>query len=239
MNADRKTLAGRLRDALKLRTPPLAIAFLKERPRDLEPHAGSIPAPLPDGRTGRVAAGCVFWKAGAAGAFYTVPEDHYNCSVGSVTHGLKSLHEVMDNDDVRAVLASGWVSEDEAAALPAVRERPGYIVYGPLAQVPVPPDVVLLHVTPLQAMTIHDAFPDATFHGKPQCHVIPLAMERRGIAFSTGCTLSRVRTGASASEMTCAIPAHRIEEVADELKRRQAVNKAVAAYAADDVKRFM
>ena len=43
-----------------------------------------------DGRRGRVPAGCVFWVHGAERAFATVPEDHGNCSVGSVTHGLFS-----------------------------------------------------------------------------------------------------------------------------------------------------
>ena len=53
-----------------------------------------MPAPLPDGRTGRVPAGCVFWMKAADRTFGTVAEDHGNCSVGSLTHGFKTLDEV-------------------------------------------------------------------------------------------------------------------------------------------------
>lgn len=50
--------------------------------------------------------------------------------------------------------------------------------------------------------------------------------------------LSRVRTGMSADEMTCTIPAARLPEVAEKLQARRAANQVVAAYAAKDVQRF-
>ena len=50
--------------------------------------------PAEDGRTGRVAAGCVFWIEAASKTFSTVAEDHGNCSVGRVTHGFAALEDV-------------------------------------------------------------------------------------------------------------------------------------------------
>jgi uncharacterized protein (DUF169 family) len=74
--------------------------------------------------------------------------------------------------------------------------------------------------------------------GKPQCHIIPLAKEQNQIAMSTGCTLSRIRTGMSPDEMTCAIPASRFIEVVEKLEARREANARVASYANADGRRF-
>jgi uncharacterized protein (DUF169 family) len=57
-------------------------------------------------------------------------------------------------------------------------------------------------------------------------------------AASTGCMLSRVRTGMSNNEVTCAIPARRLGELIERLKKTQSADLAVASYASDDAKRF-
>ncbi len=105
-----------------------------------------MPPPLPDGRTGRVPAGCVFWMKAADRTFSTVADDHGNCSVGSVTHGFKTLDEVAGNSDVAALLESGWVTMDVVPQIPVVPEKPGAVTYGPLAETPVDPDVVFLRL---------------------------------------------------------------------------------------------
>ena len=63
-----------------------------------------MPPPTPDGRTGRVPAGCVFWVKAAERTFSTVPEDHGNCSVGRLTHGMATLDDVSGNSDVGKLL---------------------------------------------------------------------------------------------------------------------------------------
>jgi hypothetical protein len=50
--------------------------------------------------------------------------------------------------------------------------------------------------------------------------------------------LSRVRTGMSNNEVTCAIPASRMSALIERLRAARAANNAVAAYAAEDSKRF-
>ena len=56
-------------------------------------------------------------KAGKQ-TFTTVPQDHGNCSVGSVTHGLKTLSEVANNSDVLSLLECGWVTNDMVKQTP-------------------------------------------------------------------------------------------------------------------------
>lgn len=231
-------LAAQLSKALGLKNAPLAISFTTEAPAGVAAHQGPTPDPSGDGRTGRVAAGCVFWMDGADKTFTTVPEDHYNCSVGSVTHGLKSLESVMANQDVNALLESEWVTPEEAMQLPVIQNRPDYVVYGPLAETPLDPDVILLRINAFQAMVIHDAFGDIAFEGKPQCHIIPIAKEQNRLAISTGCMLSRIRTGMSPDELTCTIPAGQLPEVVSRLEARRSANAAVGAYANQDLQRF-
>ena len=57
-------------------------------------------------------------------------------------------------------------------------------------------------------------------------------------AASVGCALSRVRTGMSPTEMTCAIPARQLAEVVASVQQHAGADTAVAKYAAEDAHRF-
>jgi uncharacterized protein (DUF169 family) len=197
-----------------------------------------MPEPLPDGRTGRVAAGCVFWMKAATATFSTVAADHGNCSVGSLTHGFKTLDEIAGNSDVAALLDTGWVTMDVVPEIPVVRERPGVVTYGPLADTAMDPDVVFLRVTARQLMVLSDAMPGLRIEGKPQCHIVAVAKESGQAAASVGCALSRVRTGMAPTEMTCAIPASQLASVVAAIERNAEADNAVARYATEDARRF-
>lgn len=235
---DWKTFAAELNQLLGLQTPPLAITFANHAPPGVERFESQVPEPMADGRTGKVPAGCVFWMEAATRTFTTAPDDHGNCSVGSLTHGLKSIEEVAGNSDVAAILESGWVTLDVVPLIPVVKEKYSRITYGPLAETSVDPDVVFLRINGRQAMILSDAVPGLKFEGKPQCHIIPMAKEHNAVAVSVGCMLSRVRTGMSNNEMTCAIPADRLGEIVGLLKTTAAADNAVAAYASRDAARF-
>ncbi|MCB0195011.1 MAG: DUF169 domain-containing protein [Anaerolineae bacterium] len=231
-------LAQRLTKVLGLKYAPIAITFSQDAPAGVNFYEGPMPPPSADGRTGKVAAGCVFWIKAQDQTFTTVPQDHFNCSVGSVTHGLKSLEEVMNNEDVQGILECEWVTPEEAMQLPALSEKPQYITYGPLANTSVDPDVILLRLNAFQSMVIHDGFGNMPIVGKPQCHIVPMSVEQNEVAMSTGCMLSRVRTGMGPDEMTCTIPAERLGEVIDKLEARKQANAAVSTYASEDMSRF-
>jgi uncharacterized protein (DUF169 family) len=231
-------LANELGDLLALAAPPIAITFAPAAPAGVDAFDGPMPEPTPDARTGRVPAGCVFWMTATDRTFSTVAEDHGNCSVGSLTHGFATLDEVAGNSDVAALLETGWVTMDVVPQIPVVAEKPGAVVYGPLAETTVDPDVVLLRVNGKQLMVLHDAMPDMHLEGKPQCHIVALAKEQGVVAASVGCALSRVRTGMSANEMTCAIPAAKLGEVIAALTTTAGADGQVASYAGEDALRF-
>ena len=237
---DFATLSTRLVAALKPVASPIAISFrgpgsapVATRP---EPN---YPEPNDHGRTGQVPAGCVFWIQGTEKTFSTEAADHGNCSVGSYTHGFITLEEAATKDDVGAVLESGWVDEAAVQTLPHVADKPESVVYGPLDQTPVAPDVVLLRINGLGLMTLKDAFPEMPVEGKPQCHIVAMAKEQQVIAASVGCALSRSRTGMRPEEMTCVIPGAKLEEAVNTLEATVGLDRAMASYASSDAKRFV
>jgi uncharacterized protein (DUF169 family) len=200
-----------LTDLLGLGVPPIAITFLASPPSSVPRPGGTMPAPTPDGRTGAAAAGCVFWMMATEKSFATLAADHANCSVGSVTHGFKTLAEVAKAADVATLLESNWVTPEAVRGITAVTKKPGAVVYGPLDSTSLDPDVVFLRVNGKQLMLLHDACPDL---------------------------LSRVRTGMSNNEVTFALPGHRLVELVERLKAAQAADMRVAVYASQDAKRF-
>jgi uncharacterized protein (DUF169 family) len=231
-------LATALSEVLALNHPPIAITFRDDVPRDVAPFDAPMPAPTEDGRTGRVPAGCVFWTHALDRSFSTVAADHGNCSVGSVTHGFKTLDEVAGASDMAALLDAGWVTMDVVPEIPVVRDRPASVTYGPLAETPFDPDVVLVRLNPKQLMVLTDALPGLRIESKPQCHIVAVAKDQGEVAASVGCALSRVRTGIPATELTCAIPAARLGSVVEALTRTARADTSVARYAAEDAKRF-
>ncbi|HLI21869.1 MAG TPA: DUF169 domain-containing protein [Stellaceae bacterium] len=227
-----------LRGLLGLAVPPIAIAFADSVPPNLSRPRGAMPSPTADGRTGAVPAGCVFWNKATESAFATTAADHGNCSVGSYTHGFKTLDEAAQGADVKALIGAEWVTLEDATKIPTVAKKPGAVLYGPLAVAAFEPDVVFLRLNGKQLMLVNDAWPGLRFEGKPQCHIIPIAQAAQEVAVSSGCMLSRVRTGMSNNEVTCALPAAKLGELIAKLKRAQVADRKVAAYAAEDAKRF-
>jgi uncharacterized protein (DUF169 family) len=238
MHQDYGAAATELNSLLKLDVPPLAITFSDDAPEEVPEFDEPMSEPTEDGRSGRVAASCVFWMKGTEGTFTTVPTDHGNCSVGRVTHGFAKLDEVAGNSDVAALLDSGWVAMEQVPKIPVVSRSYGHVTYGPLAETPVDPDIVFLRLTPKQLMVLNDALPEMSLEGKPQCHIIAMAKEQKLVAASIGCMLSRVRTEMGNHEMTCAIPGSMLTEVLERLRRAEAIDDTVASYAARDKRRF-
>lgn len=232
-------LSAEITDLLDLALAPVAITFHSDSaPEGVRHFDAPMSQPTEDGRSGRVPASCVFWSYGHTQTFTTVPEDHGNCSVGRFTHGIAPAEEILDKQDVGTLLEVGWVTMEAFAGVAAKATAPAAITYGPLGQVDVDPDVVLLRISPRQMMEIADAV-DVEFSGKPQCQIIPRALESGTIAASMGCALSRERIGMGDDELTVAVPAARFEELVVGLRSVCRADDAVVGYAAADKERFV
>lgn len=235
---DIRALSSELKELLGLAINPIAITFRETPAAGIEAFHANVPSPTADGRTGAAPAGCVFWIESANRTFSTVPSDHYNCSVGCVTHGMKTLAEVAQNADIQAVCEAGWVSPEIFPKITAVRTKPEFVIYGPANETSEDPSVILIRLNGKQQMFLHDAWPEIRIEGKPQCHIVAIAKEVGEVAMSVGCMLSRVRTGMSNNEVTCAIPPAVLPRLIERLRGAKDADARVAMYAAQDAKRF-
>jgi len=101
----------------------------------------------------------VSFIAAEGAVFYTEAADHYNCPVGSYTHGVTLPPERAKEleDVVGTMVGLQYLRMEEVAALPRRAEPFRVAVYAPLAQAPAPPDVVLVRGRARQIMLVAEA----------------------------------------------------------------------------------
>jgi uncharacterized protein (DUF169 family) len=183
---DNSTIAQMLKQSLSLDGSPVAVCFTDEVPANVERWSGLSPA------------GCRFWQEAQSRVFATASPDHSLCSIGQYTHGLE-MNETSQTDLGDALKVFGdltYVREQDIAAIPVLAATRKFVVYGPLADVPVEPNVVLLFVRPDQILILSEAsqqveggLPPAM--GRPACAVVPQAANSGRSALSLGCCGAR------------------------------------------------
>jgi uncharacterized protein (DUF169 family) len=223
---DYKALENQFQQILNLTRRPVAVAFVDEAPTPVEKFAGSEPA------------GCSFWRLAAEGrTFSTVPSDHYNCPIGSYTHNIP-LPETLSQDlpgVLETMISLGYLKMEEVPGIPVLAQTPKTILYAPLGDTPVEPDVVLFVATPGKMMLLEEAALRAGVGSKlpllarPTCMAIPAAVAR-GMVSSGGCIGNRVYTNIGDEELYAAIPGGALELVAQELQTIASANVTLARY---------
>lgn len=184
------------------RRRPVAVAFCAAPPPGVVRFGGREPS------------GCSFWRLAAEGrAFYTVPADHAGCAIGSYTHNMplpaEHAHELEATLGFMAGL--GYVRLEEVPGIPRLPSTPAAVVYAPLGDTPVEPDVVLVAGRPGRLMLLYEAAARAgvtlqlPLLGRPICMALPAALTG-GVAMSLGCVGNRVYTGLDEDELYVALP---------------------------------
>jgi uncharacterized protein (DUF169 family) len=226
---DRKTIADSLTTRLGLDIPPVALTFTAAPPPGVPTSDGVVPS------------ACAFWRSAESGVFFARASDHFNCPVGAMVMGFDLPESVSAElmELVGKMTACGYISADEPAKIPTNKSRPADgIVYGPLAQFPVPPDAVLLWLKPAQAMIWSEASggadwscgtPTAVF-GRPACAAIPSALGGAQPAISLGCIGMRTFTGIGEDRLLAVIPGERLEAFAEALGKVRTVNDAMQEF---------
>jgi uncharacterized protein (DUF169 family) len=114
------------------------------------------------------------------------------------THNLETTPATQtDLSDALKVFADlEYVRPEDLAAIPMLATKPRYVVYGPLGDIPVPADVVLLFVKANQTLILSEAvqqvesgLPPAM--GRPACAVIAQVANSGRSAVSLGCCGAR------------------------------------------------
>jgi uncharacterized protein (DUF169 family) len=222
--------ARKIEDALGLEAKVIGIAFVNDPPEGV-PRAESAPA------------GCGFWKQAAAGSvFYTEAADHSGCPIGLMTMGfpLSAEQEKEAMGLVGQMEGLGYMAPGEAGSLAMMPGPTACIVYGPVTDLPVDPDTVLVLASSEQMMILGEAT-DAfhlgaaglPLHGRPACSVIPRAMSTGAPAASLGCAGMRTFTAVEPGTLLFAINGADLPALADRVAALAEANTAMRAFYAD------
>jgi uncharacterized protein (DUF169 family) len=218
MDGDREmnftSQGNRLQELLGLKWRPVALAFQPNAPTGIQRVGTAGPS------------GCTYWKLAAEGnAFYTEAADHYNCPIGSFTHGIDLPPTQAQELEgmVGTMIGLEYIHQDEIPTIPR-RDAPFRVaIYAPLAGAPFAPDVVLVRGNAKQMMLVAEAAGaaglsgDGELMGRPTCAMIPAAIQGGRVTTSLGCIGNRVYTGLGDDEFYAAIPGPQLAPLVDKL----------------------
>jgi uncharacterized protein (DUF169 family) len=220
-------LEQRVGTSVKLPRRPVAVAFLDAVPAKVPKFSGIEPS------------GCSFWRLAADGqVFYTVPENHFNCAVGAYTHNvrLSPEREKETEQTLKMMFDLGYLNPEEVPQIPRLPKAPAAILYAPLGESPVAPDVVLFACQPAAAPLATPARFAASFSniaaalGRPTCMALPASLEQ-GAILSLGCIGNRVYTGLGEDEMYLVLRGRDLLAVTDALGIITSANARLNDYA--------
>lgn len=226
MNNYRK-LADDLMHFLDLSLPPIAISFSDRIPSGVNSFDGVVPA------------GCVFWQEAATRTFVTSAKDHELCAIGVHTHHISEAtgsQQAELQEALKAMSGLDYVRQEEVAAIPVVQREVKHVIYGPLADFPLDPEVVLLFAHARQGLILSEAaarvdkgMPAAM--GRPACAVIPQVLNQGHAVMSLGCCGARAYLDAlSDSVAMWAFPGSKLDQYCEEIAILARANKTLAAF---------
>ena len=223
---DYAAIEQRITKSLGLQRRPVAVKFLDAPPAAIEKFTGTEPS------------GCSFWRLAAAGrTFYTVPSDHYNCPIGSYTHNIPlPVERAKELEQTLGLMVQiGYVKMEEVPGIPRVPRTPGAVVYSPLGNAPIEPDVAIFSGLASQIMILQEAAQRAGVAaqfpvlGRPTCMALPASMAQ-GSVVSSGCIGNRVYTGLGEGEMYVVVRAKDLPSLVRELDTVVSANQQLEQY---------
>ena len=227
MNPNRREQAARLIAALELPLPPIAVAFRDTVPDGVSEFEGTVPA------------GCMFWQEAASRTFATSASNHALCSIGIHTMNL-SQAPASQPDELRttlqAMMGLDYVREEEVAAIPVLQREAGHALYGPLAEFPTEPDVVLLFADSRQGLVLSESLgrvdggvPAAM--GRPACAALPRAFNQGIAAMSLGCCGARAYLDALSDDIALwALPGGRLTGYCEQIETFANANRTLTSF---------
>lgn len=221
-----RQLAEVLQASLRLDRPPIGLAFVDAPPEGVPGVAQAAPS------------ACTFWRRAEEHVFYAAARDHHECPIGVLTMGFPADAQVQARaqETIGTFVALDYFSMDEVAHLPSVENRAHQgIVYGPLADLPVAPDVVLVVASPFQAMVLAESggsvalgeVPQLAAMGRPACAAIPRAMQAGQTTMSLGCIGARTYAEIPEDRALVALPAEKLEHTVQRLATLLHANSAL------------
>jgi uncharacterized protein (DUF169 family) len=233
---DHKARAHELSTKLGLDTAPIALAFVEAPPANIQFFEDEVPS------------SCTLWRRAEAGVFYAPAEKHFNCPVGAMVMGFELPDHVSQalRGCVEMMCGCGYITPDEPAKIPTLKQPKSGIVYGPFADFPLTPDLILMWLTPRQAMLYSEAVGQAqwtapaplTASGRPACAALPLAFENSDATLSLGCMGMRTYTEINPDRLLAVLPAKKLSDFLAHLEATLQANQTMHAYYAGQKAQF-
>jgi uncharacterized protein (DUF169 family) len=223
---DYSVIELRFREALDLPRRPVAVAFRTKPPIGVTKFAGREPS------------GCSFWQLAAAGmTFYTVPRDHQNCVMGCYTHNFPLSPERTEELEriFSQMTSSGYIKMEEIPLILRLKKAPNAVVYSPLGDTPLDPDLAVFVSRPMQAMILQEAALRTGIglqlspFGLPTCMSIPTASNQK-VVTSAGCLGNRVYAGLGDDELYILVPGRFLQKVSDAVQAIADSNRKAVDY---------
>jgi len=199
------------------------------------------PPPIGWARVDTVPAGVAMWDAAATSAcqfwregtrrVVAVGSEHGACPVGRLTMGFAA--EPPSERSVIDIMAEiGYIDPAELAHLPTLPLGHVAIVYGPLRDLPVEAEAVLLLANAAQLMLLVEASGQVrlgaggvSLSGRPTCAAIPAALREAEMRGSVACVGARVYADLDPGELLLVVPAAQADAIADGLERSATANR--------------
>ena len=139
-------------------------------------------------------------------------------------------------DETLGLMADvGYVRIEEVPFIPVLLKTPAVVVYAPLGDTPVDPDVVIFIGSAARVMLLHEAAISAgvaaNFNAlaRPTCMAVPAALAG-GMVISSGCVGNRVYTDLGEGELYAALPGKELPKLADKAPTIAAANARLQEY---------
>jgi uncharacterized protein (DUF169 family) len=228
MAMDNQARGRALRDELHLERTPVALAFVDEAPAGVRESDHVVPS------------ACTFWRLAERSVFYASAADHYECPIGVMTMGfeLPSERQPAAEQLVGTMVELGYIGADEVAHVPSVGKAHRGIVYGPLEQFPIEPDVVVVIASPFQAMIVAEAgdavklrdAPAMPTLGRPACAAVAWTANQGTAALSLGCIGARTYVEVPDDRAVVVLPGAKLDDVVGRLSALNRANAALAEF---------
>jgi uncharacterized protein (DUF169 family) len=228
---DNAKIDQEISSAFGLDISPIAMAFVDNQPQGVETMEEEVPS------------FCTFWRMAEKKSFYAPANKHYNCPIGAMVLGFEMPKEVQDQLGglVKKMCECSYLSEDEPANIPTITEKKAGVVYGPLKDFPVAPQLILMWLKPSQAMIYNEVLGcckwsgsmDSMALGRPACAVIPTTLNKSPFGMSLGCTGMRTFTEVSDDHILATLNCAEIDSFLTSLQTTLSANKEMKEFYTD------
>jgi uncharacterized protein (DUF169 family) len=146
------------------------------------------------------------------------------------------FHQAELKQALEAMSGLDYVREEEVAAIPVAERQARHVVYGPLADFPLDPEVVLLFAHARQGLILSEAvarvdkgMPPAM--GRPACAVVPQVLNLGSAAMSLGCCGARAYLDALTDSVAMwALPGGKLDQYCEQIAVLARANKTLTAF---------